>query len=236
MYVELLGLPACGKSTVLHGVLTHFEGGDDVTCGVVTFIKDTDKALPGYVLNNAVPRALFRFDQFRETYPNCVRLIDEICVENRSAKALILGLAVSYQTFLSNPHSVQLAFVDEGFLHRVIFHLATSDDAEAMLDAFCAAMPVPDSIIFLRLPPEDSIDRAIARLTERNKGRNTSDWIKRRILIAHGDVATLTKRQALMDRASNQLELRGSKVIRLAADDSPDVIHTGAITGLAELL
>lgn len=234
MFVELLGLPASGKSTLLNDVARHYKNAG-VTLKSVGRIADQDRKIPGFIRRNAVPRAMFRLEQFRASYPDCVPLIDTICGAHLASKSLLLGTAVAYQSYQANRDAADIATADEGFLHRAIFHLAKAAEPTEILSKFCAAVPVPKAIFLLDLPGHDSFERAVVRLMDRDKTNSPEEKIRARIQKAHGDAAALELRRALMLQAADQMAARGAHVIRLDSRTPIAEVRNTAIAALDAL-
>lgn len=217
MFVEFLGLPASGKTTI-RTALTSALAADGSKIVPLEKLDAMDTALPGYIRRNALPRAIYRLDEFSTKHPEFTRLIDLIGEQSPSHKALLLSVCARYQILQSVPGICDYAITDEGMLHRAI-HLMThhSDNSESMLDAFCDAMPQTATVILLDLSAACCIERATARLSARAKGTQTPVAISRRIKRAHGDMTTLTKRRDLMLRAAARVDDHGIKVIQADA-------------------
>ncbi len=234
MFVELLGLPASGKSTLIKQLSQHYRS-LDVVLKPIGSIADQDASLPGFVRRNAVPRAIYRLEQFRASYPDCLPLIDMIFDTELAQKALLVATAVDFQTFTANPALSDIAVVDEGFLHRGVYGLAKREEPAGLLDAYCRAIPVPDAIIFLDLPAKQAFERAVARLSQRVKTKKTQAQILTRIKRAHGDVATLDHRRSVMQQAAEHMARRGAHVIRLDGLAPVAEVCAQAIAGLDRL-
>ncbi|PUB12835.1 hypothetical protein [Yoonia sediminilitoris] len=221
MFVEFLGLPASGKTTLITAVHKAL-----VVAGVRVCFDDgletQDRTLPGYIRRKPLSRAIYRLEQFRSSYPECASIIDQIGSQDINAKALLLGTGAKYQMFRANPDLCDMVLADEGFLHRAIYLIARTDaDQKQLLDAFCHAMPVPKALAHLTLPAAQSFSRAVERLAARDKSGQDLQQIERRIKMAHGDVQALANRAALMDQAVKTLAQRGTQILQISTDAAP---------------
>ncbi len=216
MFVELLGLPASGKSTLTTQISQHY-GNLDVVLKSIGSIADQDPGLPGFVRRNTVPRAIYRLEQFRASYSDCMPLIDMIFDAELAQKALLVATAIDFQTYTANRALSDIAVVDEGFLHRGVYGLAKRPELADQLDAYCHAIPVPDAVIFVDLPAKQAFERAVARLSQRVKAKKTQAQILTRVKKAHGDVTTFEHRRSVMQQAAKHMAGRGAHVIQLDA-------------------
>lgn len=234
MFVELLGLPASGKSTLFKACRANLQA---LGCkvGSAAELDSLDTQMPGYFRRNPVTRALYRNEQMRAEFPACIQLIEQIASENINARALLYSSLVRQLIYRENPEVLDVAVIDEGGLHRTI-HLLVNNapEPDELLDTYCDVAPHPDVVIYLKLDPSISHDRAFARLAQRNSGKRPITHLKRRLNSAHGGIETLQKRAALMERAVERVSTNGCHVIRVDATDDPEKIGTSVADALRE--
>lgn len=221
MFVELLGLPASGKSTLFKACKSSLTmSGRSVGSAADLDTKDT--SLPGYFRRNPVTRALYRSEQLRSEYPECVELIDRTSSGQQNARALLYSSLVRQLICAANPDAFEVVMIDEGGIHRFIHLLVNSSPShDDLLDRYCDLAPLPDAVVYLKLDPAVSHERALARLAERDGGKQPLEQLERRINAAHGGAEVLRLRADLMERALERIRAKGCEIIRVDATDEP---------------
>lgn len=219
MFVELLGLPAAGKSTLLKNCSQQARK-KGYQIGTANKLDDADVSMAGFLHRTPVPRALYRYEALRRKHPEFFSFIDDLAVNALPSKALLLATALRQEIYCENPECFDMVFVDEGCIHRGIHMiLKQAENPETATDNYSTIVPAPDAIIYLELSPEQSHKDAVARLTNRDRGKSKPENILRRINAAHGDVKILQKRKELMERVITHMEDKGVPVIRIPARD-----------------
>lgn len=221
MFVELLGLPAAGKSTLLKN-FSHQARQSGYRIGAARELDKADVTMAGYIRRTPVPRALYRYEILRRKYPEYFRLVDDLAAEDLTAKALLLASAVRQEIYKAHPDTFDMVLIDEGCIHRGIhLILKHSEEPEAFTETYSDLVPAPDAIVYLEFSPEQSHAAAVTRLQTRDGGKSTAEAIEQRINAAHGGIETLHKRTELMEQVITHMGRRGVPVIRVPAREDP---------------
>lgn len=239
MYVELLGLPASGKSTIQKTCtqLSSRRGQDYVGLGEIDQADLQGVRIPGYVTRRAASRAIFRSEQFRQTYPEFVATVSEIFGNELVMFSLFMTTAARYLVYQSHREHMGDYYIDEGILHRAIHALNKHDARQAELkNSFITHLPPIDRIIFLEIDPVLCYERVTKRLAKRADKSPDDPDIKRRIMRAHGDLEMFAKRQDLMREICDELEKRDVNIIRLDTSGDEGKMSDESVEDLAQKL
>ncbi len=218
MYVELLGLPASGKSTIYKasGSLIVVNGKR------VAGLNDMDQAdtsgvsIPGYVTRRAASRAVYRSEQFRVLYPEFTSQISDLYQREFVSLSLMMVSAARYLAYQDHREKFDFFLVDEGLVHRGVHSLnRLTDGQQQKTELFLKHLPPIDFLIFLEIDPALCFQRVTERLAKRAGEDVTSPNVLRRIRKAHGSLELFSQRYELMKHACDHLEQSGTNVARL---------------------
>ncbi len=140
MFVEVIGLPGSGKTTLIKGCYARLKANGHRVMHAAD-LDDLDKKnqdMPNFVRRSSTSRAMYRAHSFELEYSDCVRQIRNVFKDEKNQRAMTMAAAVRQQIASVHKDDLDLVLVDEGMLHRFIAVLVTQNYIdEPILNRFC---------------------------------------------------------------------------------------------------
>lgn len=167
LYFEVIGLPGCGKSSVLENIGRRLRRKGRPVRSLKACAAEALRSLRDEVgfLHRPERGALWAAMAFSEANP---ALFDAFVAATRGS----LSMSAWTMDTLAQLHLAGLAagkdeaiFLDEGLIHRAVaaYALRGGRGAEDGLERLLAALPAHHLTLFLDVPVQTAIDRAFAR-------------------------------------------------------------------------
>lgn len=235
MYVEFVGLPASGKSTLISRCKAFVEskGMSYASGDYLLKMESASKTIPSNIRRSPPLLSVYRSEEFRVLYPEMSGVADRLFANEISHKALFMVNAGNYLMYADWRNAQTARFIDEGFLHRGIYAIARkhSNDLEIYQD-FISHMPPIDLILHTKLDPQTGYERVKDRLRNRLGPNVRQESIDTRIKRAHGDFEAFANRGALISLACDDLQERGYNVATIDTSQGIDLAVEQTIKAL----
>lgn len=168
MFVEFIGLPGSGKSTIIKH-LRRLSGGTDLPFETLSQIADQVHRIkleqPGY-LKRKPGRGWFQaLLGFAHRHPDAFRVLFENTLANSWENTIVMDVLGQYDLARQAKEPVGPILVDEGLLHRGAAAFL-KEDAYSTLDAYLKDIPVAGVVVWLDI----DVGTAIDRCKQRKKG------------------------------------------------------------------
>ena len=133
-----------------------------------------------------------------------------------------------HQAYLEYRDRIDLALVDESFLHRGMdLHMAETDPL--VFKTYLDLMPLPGAVIYVDTSARVAFRRAVGRRSDKRAN-------KQRVIEKLGNLDAFFLRRALLEIGLAHLEARGAKIISIDASRSKEDCTSEAAAKLAKLL
>ncbi len=235
MYVEFLGLPASGKSTLLSRISKNAKanGWEIASQDWLEAKEKNNNSLPVNFRRKSDLRTHLRYLQFEQNYPEQIIFSRETFGQNLMARSWFDQIGGQYMAYQAHIQPKSIKLVDEGFLHRGIYALAQNqNENEKSLQNFIQTLPKLDFVIYTEIDSQKGYERVHSRLKER-MGDVAESMITKRLERAHGDYEAFHRRKLLMDRACQMLAAQKTKVINVDVTQTIETSTTKIMDNLA---
>lgn len=168
MFVEFIGLPGSGKSTLIK-TLKRLSAHSDLPAVSLNHVAEevlaARKENPGYLRRKADRGWFYGTFSFAHKYPEIFRIAFENTLINTPGQLDFLDLLGQYHFARLSQEERRLVLVDEGLLHRGAAAFL-NPEAFSSLENYLDNIPAPDAVVFIDI----DIETAIERSKQRKKG------------------------------------------------------------------
>lgn len=168
MYVEFIGLPGSGKSSLL-SALTKKSAKSAVPCHSLKTVADKTHAkliqMPGYLKRKPGRGWFLGMLTFAHQHPDVFRILFENSISDSWINLNVMELLGQYYFAQRAELGRQPILCDEGFLHRGATAFSEPDRYSDM-ETYLSHIPLCDAVIHIDL----DIEQALARCKQRRKG------------------------------------------------------------------
>ena len=229
MFAEVLGLPGAGKSSLIRQLVPRLRrnGVKVRTVKNMATLPPLGDELPRYITGQQDRTLLYRAMRFREAHPELMTHLEtrvDISLSDKFLYALTTGYHVAYQEY---HNKIDLALIDEGFLHRGADAHVDQTDPLVFQD-YLDLIPVADVVLYVKTGARMALRRAIGRRSEKRAS-------KTRVVAKFGGVETFDARRTLLEAAVHSHKARGAAIIEIDARQSLENCVEEACAALLKL-
>lgn len=219
MRIENLGLPGSGKSTLSNLCRKRLRSADVVATDAGSLDK-IDKDHPpsnSRLWQDGKWRQNYHLARYLNDHPDMHRLFNALYGDNMRSLSLALGVGADVSRYQMNADRVHSFWVDEGFFHLGSHALLGGADWQfpeclSRIDAFLAAVPLPDVILHVHASVETATNGIFARLEGRSQ-----EQADRRFNKTFGGTKGMEARAQLIDVLIERLEDQDVQIITVPA-------------------
>lgn len=226
MFVEFIGLPGSGKSSIINAIVKQSAGSDSQFTTLKRLAEKVlakKKSQRGYLRRKQDRGWFYGTFSLAHQYPELFRIAFENTLRNTPGQLDFLDLLAQYFFARQEQNLNQTVLVDEGLLHRGAATFLYPD-AFSTFDHYLEQIPPCDVIVWMDI----DIETAIERSKQRKKGLPR---LYRRF--SHSELVAAYRR--LQDLHQNCLAHQRSTGVKIICLDSKKTLNENA-TCLCEAL
>ncbi|WP_294227008.1 hypothetical protein [uncultured Shimia sp.] len=215
MFVEIAGMPGCGKTTIFKGLSTRLTplGVASNNINNISMHRLATDWLPRFVKGKPQRELLYRFSRFVSAHPKLVSYAERIYDKDDVKQFLFVLMCANYQASVDLAEDGEVIFLEEGFLtHSVAASLPLAQSKRA-LHGLVSKLPIVDAVVFIKTPPQVAFERVFQRRGLRLGNKKLTDKF--------GGMDSFVARADLFERGVHQYCERGPKLIEIDAAWSP---------------
>lgn len=211
MFVEIAGLPGCGKTTLYTGLARKLAslGIANTNINDISMHRQATDWIPRFVRRRPERELLFRFSRFLSEHAGLVSYAERVYDHDDVRQFLFTLMCANYQAARDLTSEGEVVFLEEGFVTHSVAACYGLAQEHRTLNRMVSKLPVVDLLVYIDTPADVAYERIFDR-----RGLRIGD---EKLVAKFGEVDAFHTKAKLFRRGVDQYRDQGAAVVEIPA-------------------